>query len=495
VKGLMRQKVPIALAALLLWTPGLVSAQNTAGRLRVGAAKVEITPKQSDLQISTDSIRDHLFVRAIVVNNGASCAVLVGVDAGGLREALVNDAIAKASAAIRCPADNFIISATHTHSGSAGGLGSGGPTADALVSAIQQANANLAPARVGYGTAKIDLNVNRDLFNAQQEWRQQPDPNGPSDKTLAVVEFRGADDTPIAVYMNYAMHPVNYYNTGVVSADFPGEAARYVEEMFDNKTVAVFSNGAEGDQNPRLAYSAPFRYRQPGAANAAAPAAGRGAAPTSAPAAAPATGRGAPTAAPNTANNATNNFNPRAAAATRQAIAPENLAAYKKAMARTSDYVLMLGTMIGTTVTRVMREDIKPVDSAIIWAGQQSITCPGRERLDAANPARENVFPGYKEGADVNIRIGLLRLGDINFVAVNGEAYSEIGMKLKANAPANKTIFVGLANGMANSGYIYSDAAYSHLTFQVIGSRLQPGCAEGKIISTAIDLMNQSLNR
>ena len=178
--------------------------------------------------------------------------------------------------------------------------------------------------------------------------------------------------------------------------------------------------------------------------------------------------------------------------AARQAIAPENLAAYKKAIARTSDYVVMLGTMLGTTATRVMREDIKPVDTAIIWGAQQGITCPGRERLDAANPARENVFPGYKDGPDVNLKVGLLRLGDIHFVTVNGEAYSEIAVKLKATAPANKTIFVGLANGMANSGYIYSDAAYSHLTFQVIGSRLKPGCAEGKIISTAIDLMHRS---
>ena len=65
-------------------------------------------------------------------------------------------------------------------------------------------------------------------------------------------------------------------------------------------------------------------------------------------------------------------------------------------------------------------------------------------------------------------------------------------MRLKANAPANKTIVITLANGMANSGYIYSDEAYSHLTFQVIGSRLQPGCAEKKIVSTALDLMHRS---
>ena len=358
----------------------------------------------------------------------------------------MNDAIAKASASTKCPAGNFNISATHTHSGGVSGPDGGPQIGPAIVSAIEQAKAKLVPARIGYGTAKIDLNVNRDLYNTKQEWRQGANPDAPSDKTLAVVEFRGADDTPIAVYINYAMHPVNFYMSGVVSADFPGEAARYVEEMFDNRPIAVFSNGAEGDQNPRLAYTAPFRFRQP-----------------------------------QTDANGGRGFNPQSAAASRQAITPENMPAYKKTIARTSEYVVMLGTMIGTTVTRVMREDIEPVDTATIWAGAQGITCPGRQRLDADNPSRENVFPGYKEGADVNIRVGLLRIGDINFVAVNGEPYSEIGMKLKAAAPANKTIIVGLANGMANSGYIYSDAAYNHLTFQVISSRLMPGCAEKKI--------------
>jgi neutral/alkaline ceramidase-like enzyme len=464
VKRLMSSQTVLTVLAMTLFlsAPRLATAQSAAGRLRAGAAKVDITPKQTDLPVSTDYIRDHLFVRAIVVDNGATCAALVGVDAGGLRDPIVNEAVAKASASTKCPAENFFISATHTHSG-----GAGGSLADAIVSAIEKAKANLAPAKVGYGTAKIDLNVNRDLFNSKQEWRQAPNPDGPSDKTLAIVEFRGADGTPIGVYMNYAMHPVNYYSTGVISADFPGDAGRYVEELFDNKTIAVFSQGAEGDQNPRLAYTPPFRFRQAPAANAA----GRGAAPAAATAAG---GRGG------------------APGGGRQPISPENLPAYKKAMDRTSDYVTMLGTMIGTTATRVMREDIVPVDTAVIWGGLQGFTCPGRDRLDAANPARENVFPGYKEGADVNMRVGVLRIGDIYITGVNGEAYSEIGMRVKATSPASKTIFVALANGGANSGYIYSDAAYSHLTFQVIGSRLQPGCAEGKIVSTALDLVNKS---
>jgi hypothetical protein len=466
--------------ALLL--AGFLHAQGPRpSHLRAGAAKADITPKESDLVIATDSIRDHLFARAIVVDDGTTCAVLVGMDLGGAANQIVEDATARASKATGCPAPNFIISATHTHSSNTQGLGGrGAPTAktvaDAIVEAATTAKSHLAPARVGYGTAKVDLNVNRDLFNSKLEWRQEPNPDGPSDKTLAVVEFLGNDNVPIGVYMNYAMHPINFYLSGVISADFPGEASRYVEELFDNRTVAIFSQGASGDQNPR-----DFRSPTTFMGSRAAITQGHG----------PFVQTVGPPVAP--ADQASSRgFNPQQASSERQPISPENLGAYKKVIARTGEYVHMLGSLLGSSAVRVMRESIQPVEAARIWAGQDNFTCPGRTRLDAANPARENVFPGYKEGADVNLKVGLLRIGDINVATVNGEVYSQIAMRLKANAPANKMIVVTLANGMANSGYIYSDEAYSHLSFQVIGSRLQPGCAEKKIVSTAVDLMHRS---
>src|SRR5579883_1016375 len=102
------------------------AAQNPAGRLRAGAAKVDITPRPSDLLISTDSIRDHLFVRAIAVDDGATCAVLVGMDLGGASNQIVDDATPRASRSTGCPAQNFLISATHTHSSNTGGLGGRG---------------------------------------------------------------------------------------------------------------------------------------------------------------------------------------------------------------------------------------------------------------------------------------------------------------------------------------------------------------------------------
>jgi hypothetical protein len=456
-----RQRIAIFGASFLLSIAPAFSQAPKPGKLRAGAAKVDITPKESELAIASDSIRDHLFVRAIVVENGGTCAVLVGMDIGGTRDDMMNDALPRAASASGCPASNFIVSSTHTHSSNTLGLGgAGAPTAktiaDAVVKASGDAKARLAPARMGYGTAKVDLNVNRDLFNSKLEWRQENNPAGPSDKTLSVVEFIGEDYKPIGVYMNYAMHPINFYLRGVISADFPGEASRYIEDLYGNGMVAVFSQGTSGDQNPAM--------RERGEKTIGAPpsAGGRG-----------------------------GNFNPAAAQAALKAVPPEQMAEYKDGLARTGTVVATEGVMIGESAIQLMRQ-IQPVDTAMIWGGEQKFTCPGRERLDKDNPARENVFPGYKEGADVNLKVGLLRLGDINFVKVNGEVYTNIGLRIKANAPASKVIVVTLANGAANSGYIYSDDAYSHLTFQVIGSRLKPGCAENRIASTAIDLMHQS---
>ena len=55
---------------------------------------IDITPKQSELVIATNSIRDHLFARAVVVDDGTTCAAIVGMDLGGASNAIVDDAVA-----------------------------------------------------------------------------------------------------------------------------------------------------------------------------------------------------------------------------------------------------------------------------------------------------------------------------------------------------------------------------------------------------------------
>ncbi len=73
---------PRSLLALALW---FVCATATGANLRVGAARVDITPP-TDAAATGKYAHEHLYVRAIVLDNGSARAVLIGADQAGLPE-------------------------------------------------------------------------------------------------------------------------------------------------------------------------------------------------------------------------------------------------------------------------------------------------------------------------------------------------------------------------------------------------------------------------
>jgi hypothetical protein len=83
-------------------------------------------------------------------------------------------------------------------------------------------------------------------------------------------------------------------------------------------------------------------------------------------------------------------------------------------------------------------------------------------------------------------------LGDIALTGVDAEVYNLIVQRLKKESPFVKTIMATTTNGSANSGYIPSDDAFVRHTFQVLGSRLQPGHAEGAIVNGLLDMMEKA---
>lgn len=74
---------------------------------------------------------------------------------------------------------------------------------------------------------------------------------------------------------------------------------------------------------------------------------------------------------------------------------------------------------------------------------------------------------------------------------VNAEVYSTIGGNIKNQSPLKNTVFIALANGSSNSGYIPNDAAYGTYTFRVLGSRLKPGCVETTIPSALTEMIKR----
>ena len=150
------------------------------------------------------------------------------------------------------------------------------------------------------------------------------------------------------------------------------------------------------------------------------------------------------------------------------------------------EMITSMGQIIGEEVLRVVRQARKGEADGRIFGNVQTLTCPGRERT---NEGRGGFAGTYKDGAPVEIKLGLLMIDDIAIGAVNAEVYDPIALRLKTESPYAKTMMATLTNGMANSGYIPDDASFGHYTFEVLSSRLQPGCAETGIVDGIIGLM------
>src|SRR5436190_455173 len=443
--------LPIVLG-LAMSSPG--EAQTSRGAtlpLRVGAAKVDVTPSASELPKTGFGVLDHLYARAIMLDNGAATAALVTVDAIAIPDPLWQTVSQQIEKDLGIPATHVLLTATHTHSPG----GQRGPDyAQKIVEAVRLAKQRLAPGRVGYGTGESYINVNRQIIDSKtRRWWEGPNREGPSDKTVAVMKFETVSGEPIAVYYNYAVHGVLAGQLDQISGDIPGAASRYVEESFDEKVVAVFSNGAAGDQNP-IYYQQTYDLRDIRIKEYAS----RGVDISNA---MPPGGQGL------------NRTDPAVA----------------RLMNQQRQMVSSMGQFLGEEVLSVMR-GIERLDAAVpITGGATIVTCAGRERT---NDGRAGFEGTYKDAAPVDLRLGVLRVGDVMIGAVNAEVFSPIAQRLKRESPFKATMMTTLTNGSARSGYIPDDESYGKYTFEVLSSRLKPGCAETSIVKGILALIDDA---
>ena len=235
----MRSSCAVVAVSLTLAMSNAALAQTT---LRAGAAKVDITHSAAELPKNYLGILDHLYARAIVLENGTTSTALITVDAGGIPDALWQTVSGQIEKELGIAPTQALLTATHTHS--AGGA-RGSNYSQKIVEAVRLAKQKLTPARVGYGTGLSYINVNRQVIDAEtHRWWEGPNREGPSDKTVAVLKFETTSGEPIAVYYNYAVHAVLAGQLDQISGDIPGAASRYVEDSFDDRIVALWSSGA-----------------------------------------------------------------------------------------------------------------------------------------------------------------------------------------------------------------------------------------------------------
>lgn len=452
----------LAFAAFSSFIPSAAVAEDH-GLLRAGAARVDITPPVNpQYPPSGKYAHERLYIRAIVLDNGVTRAALIGADQSGLSEEVWQIASKQIAAELNCPVENIILSATHTHSSVAAGPPpvwhggpppqEAGPIVAAIMKAVHEAKGKLMPAKIGFGTGFSYLNVGRDAISEDTRlWTQASNLHAASDKTVAVVKITTLTGEPIATYVNYAMHPINAYLAGITSADFPGAACRYVEQAFDDKMVMIFSQGASGDQNPLLMRPA---------TNALASISG-----------VPITGY-------------------ELVRESVEAPLRDGKVPYGKIDPKIADnlerWIESEGMLLGEEVIRVMTNTTRMSDNVSIWGAQKMLTCPGRLRT---NMGREGSPGTYQDGEPVNLRLGVVGIGDIALTSVDAEIYTLIAQRMKKQSPLTNTVVVTLANGRSNSGYVPNDEAFGAYTFQVLGSHLKPGCAETGIADGLVEMI------
>ncbi len=257
----------------------LTASPAEKGSLRAGAARLDITPAaDASLQMSGyagrtegfKDIHDRLHVRAIVVDDGASQAAIVSCEVIGFSHAQCEKITQRLEQETAIPRENVLLATVHTHAApSVGTYGNppAGKQADyvqkveeAVIEAVLQARANLQPARVGFGTGRANVSMNRRAPDGKGGWMLGNNPEGVSDKTVAVMKFESLTGEPIAIFSNYGVHgtvlgPKNLS----ISSDLPGATSRFVEQHYGDRVVAPWTSGTSGDQDPIYRVGTDFR--------------------------------------------------------------------------------------------------------------------------------------------------------------------------------------------------------------------------------------------
>lgn len=254
----LHRTLACARMALALFA-GLCCAAPVAPALEAGAAKVEITPPVGTplngygarMGRPSLGVHDPLWARALYLDDGETSIFLVNLDLCMVNRELRARVLELAPPSV--PRENIILTATHTHNGM-GGMHRYLPlravagdfmpevleqTAQHIAQAMRDAFAAKERAAIGYATTDQDvLSSNRRVSG------------GPIDKQLGVIRVDDADGNALALLCNFAGHPtsVGDADTFNFSADYCGYYYKTAEELSTPGCVAMFLNGAEGNQ-------------------------------------------------------------------------------------------------------------------------------------------------------------------------------------------------------------------------------------------------------
>ncbi len=245
--------------------------------LRIGCCQSDITPAPpvimggSFLKFESREILDPVMAGCVVADDGHTRAAIVSCDLGSISNDMLISIREQVSRATGTPGENLFVMATHNHSGPTVQVRRDNPfcddetapkldrarkkLADDIAACVIRAHERLEPARMGYGRGRFNTgNFNRRFIMSNGRSRMHGGgnlerlcPEGPTDPEVQAVWFEGAEGRPLAVMVNYASHPTNFYGRPLVSADFPGFMRGVLHGVLGGDVPILYLQGACGN--------------------------------------------------------------------------------------------------------------------------------------------------------------------------------------------------------------------------------------------------------
>ncbi len=426
-----------------------------------GVSRVNITP-ETDVWMDgmirehrSVGVHDPIFARALVLaENSAvenSCAI-VSVEVCGLDGEFTQQVRMLASESTGILTNNIIIAATHTHSGPAT-IGFFNPREEdyltglkeKIVEAVIQAYRSLKPVKAGVTSgSETTISHYRRLLahngHVVMNWEpHQPEdivgPLGEIDPEVGVLKISSEENSEgiVCILFNHAGHPnVMSGDNYLISGDYPGLAARMLEEEFG--CIAMFINGAQGTMDIDGLRDRDWEGVER-------------------------TGKALSGAVKTTLNTIE--------------ISP--------------------GTNLRTASIKYTVPTRKITENELAWAESILKISQGRIKSMADGVGDDYKAQLYKKLYDrkemeVTINQTCIALGNSVLISFPGELFTEIGIRIKAESHFARTYIIGLANG--EIGYVPTRKAISEGGYAV-DTREVGEEAEEIIVSQSLTLLEQ----
>jgi neutral ceramidase len=255
-------------ASLVILIMLMAPIRGAGAVMKAGVARADITPPPGvqmwgyfDRLSPAQGTIDPLYARVLVLEEGDKRMALVDLDLGrtfGPKSLQQLQEAVRQSSGINW----LLVDAIHTHAGPVimdqyfAGAPSWEKTAlSRIEQAIQQASQAAVPVRLGTGYGVAYIGYNRRRVNPDGTvtmlWNNTARvPTAPVDPVVTVLRVDRLDETPLAILVNYACHPVTFGPDDLeYSADFPGVMCKLVGQSLPGHPLCFFLQGAPGDIN------------------------------------------------------------------------------------------------------------------------------------------------------------------------------------------------------------------------------------------------------